>query len=222
LIKETRMIFIKVVLRFADIMDDEALHGKLLKHDWSPWRTVIIRTDKRLQVSQCYNCYKARWKKLKPRSINMEIINVDAALYRGPAPDNADETINTNDWAQLKSIGILTVLDLQTNVGIDGDLLREQQHGNLYGIRVYNHPLGFLLPPTVDEVIQALKVIKLEIAAGKSVYVHCRDGIDRTGIIIAAYRIKVQNWPIQQAIDEMYATGFHWYYFYWINVLREI
>jgi len=154
----------------------------------------------------------------------MNIQNVDTYLYRSSQPDNSDNTLNAADWTQLASVGIQTVLDLETGAdkGADGDPLREAMHGNEFKIRVYSHPLGLILPPSVDQINQALKLIKLEIAQKKAVCVQCRDGVDRTGIIIAAYRIKVQGWPVKQAIDEMYKNGFHWFYFYWVHILREI
>ena len=43
------------------------------------------------------------------------------------------------------------------------------------------------------------------------VLVHCHYGADRTGVLCAAYRVAVQGWSKQQAIDEMTrgGMGFH-------------
>lgn len=35
------------------------------------------------------------------------------------------------------------------------------------------------------------------------VYVHCRQGADRTGTLVAAYRILVQNWALKKTYAEM-------------------
>jgi tyrosine-protein phosphatase SIW14 len=35
------------------------------------------------------------------------------------------------------------------------------------------------------------------------VFVHCAQGQDRTGFIVAAYRVKVQGWTVTQAWEEM-------------------
>ena len=43
----------------------------------------------------------------------------------------------------------------------------------------------------------------------KKIFVHCRYGDDRTGMMIAAYRMAVQNWTWQEARKEMDAFGFH-------------
>ena len=60
---------------------------------------------------------------------------------------------------------------------------------------------------TKDEVIKALKII---IAAQKKgpVLVHCQRGADRTGAVMAMYRIVVQGWSKQQALDEMEHGGY--------------
>ena len=40
------------------------------------------------------------------------------------------------------------------------------------------------------------------------VLVHCRHGADRTGLIIAIYRILYQNWTVDEAKDELINGGF--------------
>ena len=40
------------------------------------------------------------------------------------------------------------------------------------------------------------------------VYVHCTEGVDRTGLIIALYRVIEQGWAPKDAHDEMMAHGF--------------
>ena len=39
------------------------------------------------------------------------------------------------------------------------------------------------------------------------VYVHCRRGCDRTGAVIACYRILVENWDAERAIAEARSFG---------------
>lgn len=150
---------------------------------------------------------------------------VDKTLFAGPAPDNDDGTINPDNWKILQNLGIKSTLDLETGIrGVcDGDLLREAQHGNIFGIRVYNHPLNLILPPNIDQITQALKVISLEMSNGKPIYIHCRLGVDRTGFIQACYRIKVQGWSTDQAVNEMLNNGFHLFpYFFWVGALKNI
>ena len=44
---------------------------------------------------------------------------------------------------------------------------------------------------------------------GKKVFVHCRYGDDRTGMMIAAYRMSVEGWSAVEARKEMEQFGFH-------------
>ncbi len=55
------------------------------------------------------------------------------------------------------------------------------------------------------------KALKLIVAAEKhgAVVVHCERGADRTGAVIALYRVVVQGWTKEKAITEMEHGGFH-------------
>lgn len=53
-----------------------------------------------------------------------------------------------------------------------------------------------------DDVLDVLKMIKQSENKGP-VLLHCKHGQNRTGLFIAMYRIVVQNWTKEQAIDEM-------------------
>jgi protein-tyrosine phosphatase len=46
--------------------------------------------------------------------------------------------------------------------------------------------------------------------APKPVYVHCMDGLDRTGVLIAAYRVLVENVDAETAIAEVRRYGTPW------------
>ena len=55
------------------------------------------------------------------------------------------------------------------------------------------------------KVAQALKIIA---EAPKPILIHCWHGADRTGLMIAAYRITTQGWDPAQATDELINGGF--------------
>jgi len=40
-------------------------------------------------------------------------------------------------------------------------------------------------------------------------FVHCQHGKDRTGLVVGAYRVKVEHWTRMAAYEEMKAHGFH-------------
>ena len=53
------------------------------------------------------------------------------------------------------------------------------------------------------------------------VLVHCQHGSDRTGTMVAIYRIVYQGWTKSQATDEMINGGFGFHPM-WQNLLRYI
>ena len=48
--------------------------------------------------------------------------------------------------------------------------------------------------------------------AKRPVFVHCALGSDRTGTMMALYRIEADGWTNDEAIREMERFGFHDYY----------
>ena len=57
---------------------------------------------------------------------------------------------------------------------------------------------------TVNAIIDIMKN-----PDNQPVYIHCRQGQDRTGIIVAAYRMKVDGWSFKNAEAEMQSFGFN-------------
>ena len=60
--------------------------------------------------------------------------------------------------------------------------------------------------PYDDVFVRFLKL--LEENPGKKVFVHCRLGDDRTGMMIASYRMAVEGWSASDAMLEMQQFGF--------------
>jgi len=48
----------------------------------------------------------------------------------------------------------------------------------------------------------------LGVSGGNKIFVHCRVGDDRTGMMIAAYRTADEGWTPKQAMEEMNKYGF--------------
>jgi tyrosine-protein phosphatase SIW14 len=64
--------------------------------------------------------------------------------------------------------------------------------------------------PETDRVIKALAAIRSSQSKSPAeiVLVHCLHGSDRTGLIIALYRILYENWCREEAIQEMQSEPF--------------
>ncbi len=99
----------------------------------------------------------------------------------------------------------------------------ERQYAVDHVITWRHYPLSEspLTPPTVDE----LREIVYEIQRDPDIatYVHCRRGKDRTGYVIAAYRILVDGWEIDAAYEEAKKYGHaSFYYTGWKRVLYAL
>jgi protein tyrosine/serine phosphatase len=59
--------------------------------------------------------------------------------------------------------------------------------------------------PDSEKVLQFVKTVRDASATpgGGAVYVHCRQGMDRTGYAVAAYRILVDGWDADRAMAEL-------------------
>jgi tyrosine-protein phosphatase SIW14 len=117
---------------------------------------------------------------------------VSDTLYRGAQP--AEE-----GFAQLQKLGIKTVVSLRY-------LESDQEDIEGLGLR-YVHLHFNPFHPEEEDVVDFLNVVTDP--DNQPVFVHCRQGVDRTGMMVAIYRVVVQDWPRQQAIDEMKALGSH-------------
>ena len=112
-------------------------------------------------------------------------------LYRGAQP-------TAEGMKRLYEMGIKTVVDLRT-FHSDHDQIGDTP-------LEYEHIRMFALLPSHDEIIEALRVMTDHERA--PVFVHCLHGADRTGTVIAAYRIVIEGWTKDEALDEMVNGGF--------------
>ncbi len=58
---------------------------------------------------------------------------------------------------------------------------------------------------TYEQLVDAMKLV---LAAPKPVALHCWHGSDRTGAVVAGYRVAVDGWTPADALDEMVAGGY--------------
>ncbi|HSC28090.1 MAG TPA: protein-tyrosine phosphatase family protein, partial [Vicinamibacterales bacterium] len=60
--------------------------------------------------------------------------------------------------------------------------------------------------PDTRQVAQFMELLHAN--PDKRVFVHCQRGAERTGVMVACYRIGMENWTPEQALDEMEAFRF--------------
>jgi uncharacterized protein (TIGR01244 family) len=115
---------------------------------------------------------------------------VSSTMWRGAQP--SDKSLE-----KLAQGGIKTVIDLR----MDGDgIEHESQAVSTLGLHYVHIPMGFM-KPTPDKILSFLRVVTAP--ENQPVYVHCRQGADRTGTLCAIYRRLVQNWTFEQCWVEM-------------------
>jgi protein tyrosine/serine phosphatase len=135
------------------------------------------------------NLAGARERGLPPSEGIANFGKVNDRLYRGAQPDAAG-------IRNLKKLGIKTILNLrQTN-----DVWKvEPAEARADGLIYTNVPMKGYGRPSPEQVAKALAVIE---NLPSPVFVHCVHGCDRTGTIIACYRIQHYQWPGEAALQE--------------------
>jgi hypothetical protein len=68
-------------------------------------------------------------------------------------------------------------------------------------------PRTVFFPPSDNQVATFLKLFRDN--PGRKIFVHCYFGDDRTGVMVASYRMAEQHWTTDQAYNEMRAFHFH-------------
>jgi protein tyrosine/serine phosphatase len=119
-------------------------------------------------------------------------------LFRGAQPD-------TSKLAELKKLGITTIVDLRSESFHTRDV--ERARAESLGLRFVSIPVGGFSLPTSTQLAQFFSLLRQ--TPPETVFIHCRFGEDRTGVFIAAYRIAFENWSADQALSEMNAFGFN-------------
>ena len=129
---------------------------------------------------------------------------VSADLYRSEQPTQSD-------LPALKILGIRSVVSLYL-------FFPDSQAFERAGFRLFQHRMaaGSL---TEQDLRQVLALIR---DAPKPVLVHCWQGSDRTGAVVAAYRIAFQGWSREQAIDELVNGGFGFHASTYPNIVTLI
>jgi uncharacterized protein (TIGR01244 family) len=131
---------------------------------------------------------------------------VDENLYRGSQPD-------AEGFRKLKEIGVKTII----NFRIESDALetREQEIVESLGMRYVHVPIKdgnfftwFRRIP--GETVKKFFAV-LESEQGPF-FVHCRRGTDRTGAMVAFYRMARHGWDAARAKNEANEVGMRFWY----------
>ncbi len=117
---------------------------------------------------------------------------VTPTLYRGGL-------VNTAGINALKKLGMNVIVDTHAN--------DESEEKTVESLGMKYVAIPWHCPWPHDEVFaKFLKVVHEN--KGKKIFVHCRLGDDRTGMMVAAYRMAEEGWTADEAMREMQSFGF--------------
>jgi protein tyrosine/serine phosphatase len=121
---------------------------------------------------------------------------VNDHIYRGAQP-------TADGFRSLSAMGVKTVIDLRG----DHSFQAEAQAVRAAGMRFVSFPMSGLAAPTNGLVTKVLTALD----SGEPVFVHCKEGKDRTGTVIACYRVAHDRWTNEKALEEAKSYGMHWF-----------
>lgn len=138
---------------------------------------------------------------------------VNASLYRSAQPTKEGFAfLEKQTGLSYDDRPIKTIVSLRA-FNDDAPLVAETSTLHLEQIRFKTwHPED-------EDVVKFLRIATTP--AMQPVLVHCQHGADRTGTMVAIYRIAYEGWTKAQAIDEMVKGGYG-YHPMWQNLLKYI
>jgi tyrosine-protein phosphatase SIW14 len=126
------------------------------------------------------------------RELIPDFAEVTPTLYRGAQP-------RKHAFESLAKLGIQIVVDLR------GD--RDSERTEVTSLGMEYVPMHWQCSFPKDRIFaEFLTLIRSN--PDKKIFVHCRVGDDRTGMMIAAYRMAEDGWTAKQAMEEMVRYGF--------------
>lgn len=147
---------------------------------------------------------KPDWAKPVEKTGCPNLHKVSDTLYRGAQPTK-------DGMRNLERMGIKTVINLRSFHTDADELTGTKLRGEHLWVKAWH--------PEDKEVVAFLKIVTDTNAT--PVFVHCQHGADRTGTMCAIYRIAIQGWTKEQAVEEMTKGGFG-YHTVWKNLIQYL
>jgi len=123
---------------------------------------------------------------------------VNDRLYRGGQPSH-------QGWKQLAALGVKVVIDLRRES--EHSTAAEARAVQAAGMRYVSIPMNGFDTPQADQIGKVLALLD----GPDATFIHCKLGMDRTGSVVAAYRISRDRWANEKALSEAMSCGLHWY-----------
>ena len=129
---------------------------------------------------------------------------VTRQIYRGAQP-------TARGMRELEALGIKTIVSLRAFHSDKDELAKTKLARERISFKTWH--------PEEEDVIRFMKIVTD--TNRLPVFVHCQHGSDRTGTMIAIYRMAAQGWSRDEAIAEMTQGGFGFHHT-WQNLIRYL
>jgi protein tyrosine phosphatase (PTP) superfamily phosphohydrolase (DUF442 family) len=129
---------------------------------------------------------------------------VSERLYRGAQP-------RKGGIPRLAGLGINTIVNLR---GAGAHTRADEAEAKSLGLNYFNIPLPIWGRPSDGAVRRVMEIVTSP--DNGRVFVHCKDGVDRSGMIVALHRITAEGWSTAGATAEAVRLGMRRYQ-YWMR-----
>lgn len=153
----------------------------------SLWTVLLV-------LASCWPLGSVRARGLPAREGIGNFGKVNEHLYRGAQP-------GPTGMARLKQLGVKLIVNLR----MPGDGWKDEAaQAQANGIAYTNFPMSGATRPNDQQVRQILALFE---SFAQPIFVHCQFGCDRTGMIVACYRIHHDHWSGESAMQEAKGYG---------------
>jgi protein tyrosine/serine phosphatase len=133
---------------------------------------------------------------------------VTEMLFRGAQP-------SSTGFSALHHMGVGIVVNFRNEAQ---ETSAEQREVESLGMKYVGIPWSGRDNPSDAQVVQFLDLVRAN--PQTKIFVHCQRGADRTGTMVAAYRIAVQHQAVKDAVAEMHS--FHYDHFFLPQLERYV
>lgn len=122
---------------------------------------------------------------------------VDGSIMRGGRPE-------MSDLAELKQMGYKTIINLENDAKV---IAAEKAYALQLGFHYIENRMNASAVPN-DQEMEKLIAIMAD-SRNYPLYIHCKHGQDRTGLVVGLHRVFNDKWKPDVAYQEMLDIGFH-------------